>query len=190
MRKQISTLLVGAKGCGKTTVLMDIVKAQPESVRVCFVYNGTGEAKIEAFKQVSVEDIYTTSLTRFRINYTTKNNLLERLEKITKASGRKPSRLMLIFDDGLYFLRSKNFALENILRTQRQRNIDLLFVAHGVGEVPAMFWGFFNTLILFKTTEVSSRNAYKIPDYILEEIEAVNESAKQNGNYYFKITKI
>ena len=189
-RKQVSILITGAKGTGKTTKLIELVNTlEATGAKICFVYNGTGEEKIEVYKQVKIEDIYTTNERMFRINYTSKNNLFKRLEAITKPqANREQKRICLVFDDGMFFIKSKDYDLENILRTQRQRNLDVCFVTHGISEIPAMFWGFFNCMLLFKTTDKASRSIYKVPTEFLDYADEVNRSGNEYYNKFISFT--
>lgn len=180
-RKQFSLLLAGKQGCGKTTKLMQIVNAY--GAKICFVYNGTGEEKIERLPTVLIENIYNTYERVFKINYdgNPKANFFSRLEKITLGKkGEVLQRVLLIFDDGMYFLtRPKEYDLENILRTRRQRNLDIIFVTHSISEIPRQFWAFFNTLILYQTSDAVGSSKNKIPnfEYINSLVNVVNARA-------------
>lgn len=160
-------LIAGKQGCGKTTSLYEVINSYEE--KVCFVYNGTGEHKIDILPTVKIEDIYNTSNSVFKVNYDSnpKAKFFERLERATIAErGKVLQRVLLVFDDGMFFLtRPKEYALENILRTRRQRNLDLIFVTHSVSEIPRQFWAFFNCLLLFQTSDAIASNKQKIPNF-------------------------
>jgi len=181
-RKQFSLLIAGKQGCGKTSKLFDIINGYGNE-KICFVYNGTGEDKIDRLPTIQLEQIYTTGQRMFKVNFDAnpKARFFERLEKVTLGTkGTQMQRLLLIFDDGMYFLsRPKEYDFENILRTRRQRNLDLIFVTHSISEIPRQYWAFFNSLLLFQTSDAVGSAKYKIPNFeqINSYINVVNARA-------------
>lgn len=187
-RKQISTLFSGAKGCGKTTLLMKFVKNYINYGNVCFVYNGAGEEKIEMFPTEKIENFLTTDKKIFKLNYHSGINFFGRLDLATRSKGIS-KKTLIIFDDGMCFIKLKDFDFENILRSQRQRNLDLIFVTHGISEIPAQFWGFFNSMVLFRTTDNIQRSRNKIPNFddMEKYVNYVNTNSETNQYYHYYI---
>lgn len=99
---------------------------------------------------------------------------------------------MLMFDDAAFYLadsRAEHF--RKILMKNRQTNNDVVWICHGLSEIPPSFWTFFSVLILFKTTDSFERKKHAYPGFeaMAKRVELVNELAIKNkyAHKYFRL---
>jgi ABC-type Na+ transport system ATPase subunit NatA len=97
---------------------------------------------------------------------------------------------VLIFDDCRAYLDAHTSKeLHTIMVRRRQRDIDVIFVAHGFSDVPPKFFNFATFYILFKTNENIATRKNRINNYpiLAAAQEKVNFEAESNNPYYYEI---
>lgn len=185
MRKQINAAVIGTNGTGKTSYLIEIIRAYLRiNKRVLVCVSDDAEEKLEDiplihtleeirnFKGVAkiiVEDVaFFDELREYFLN--------EVKEKIDGA---------LILDDGRLFLSSRDESVLRLMRKRRQLNADVYSVFHAFdGETPPSYWGFVTRVIIFKTLSSCKRSikllAPEMQAEILQAIKEVDEEYKTN----------
>ena len=140
-------LIIGTNGTGKTTFASEIVQAEIERTG--------GRALI-----VTADD--SDWLRYPRINIYKEN----RLDEFTGAwrhiwQNKKDLEYLKFFKNGLlvfddcrsYFDAKTDTALQSFLIRSRQRQIDILTIAHGFTKVPPAFFTYATEIVLFKTRD-------------------------------------
>ncbi len=179
-------LFVGAQFTGKTSLAIQIVSQVPR--KTLFVIPDDGEPKLRAYPPITLEKLHLMrgTKTKARIIYDEDRSDFFQFIRHNFFNGT------LFFDDGMYFLadrRAEQF--RKLLMRNRQSNNDIYFVCHGLSEVPASFWTFFSTLVLFKTTDSFDRASYRTPNFDeLKQRKNEVDRLAQNNPHAYKIYKL
>jgi hypothetical protein len=178
------TVVLGATGTGKTTVLQEIIKAVPTKTLVCT----PSDAEWTQYPDAELSkpaDFDFSGVRRFIFPplLSTKEftEVIKRLNCFTNG--------VLIFDDcRMYFQANEvtNSNLRLFLGRKRQKMTDIFAVGHGFTEVPPMFFTFATDMILFRTTDDISRRKNCLKDYekMCELQREVNNKATKNQHFY------
>ena len=162
-------ILVGTNGCGKTTTLKNILKA---TNRKCLVITPYDNEWIEfpATRLQSPMDFVYTGIRR---------HIFE--PKRTMGLLRYFKNGIIVFDDcRAYVHPNVQQAIHSLLMGSRQRQIDVYAAAHGMTEIPPVFYTFVTDFVLFQTRDNPKRNRLAVmrdPDRLLKKIAEVNAIA-------------
>ena len=183
-REAKCTILLGATGTGKTTLLQQIIDAVPNKTLVCTPSDVEWQHYAET-ELLKPSDFEFSGVRRFVFPPLLSNSefteVITRLNCFTNGT--------LIFDDcRMYFQANEqtNKNLRLFLGRKRQKMTDIFAVGHGFTEVPPMFFTFATDMILFRTTDDISRRKNCLKDYdkMCELQKEVNKQAVKNPHYY------
>ena len=145
-RQSVFFIIVGLNGTGKTTLLHKFIDSMPE--RKLLVLDPDGLEWIN-LHTIEKEDVALMKKGKARIIAPDKEQL-ETIDQFTNGT--------LVLDDCRYYLGSR---MEEVVRKtlvrRRQNSVDVFSVAHGLSEVPSVFWTYATHLVLFKTNDSAVR---------------------------------
>ncbi len=174
-RQPESILIVGAQGSGKTTLADQLIQ---NSIRKTLIVDSDGLEKTWHKYQVLTKDqIFRFKSGRARIIFDEEDPQFFKILRHGFHNG------VMVFDDAAFFLadrRAEHF--RKMLMKNRQTNNDVIWICHGLSEIPPSFWTFFSVLILFKTTDSFERKKQSYPqaEAMAKRVEYVNKLAVKN----------
>ena len=183
MRQTKRTLIIGAPGTGKTTLLHRILAQSGQKTLVITPYmnewietDSNGEELYPELVDLKPSNLYFTGIRRhvFRPKYT-----LDKLSNFRRG--------IIVFDDCRgYFKANLDEKIHALLLGTRQNMMDVFAVAHGFREVPPVFFTFATDYILFRTEDNLDRRASDVRciDKVREMQELVNRRSVQNPFAY------
>jgi len=182
IRAAKSTIILGANGTGKTTVLQQILTQSNEKSLVIT----PDDAEWRNYQEVELkqpDDFLYTGIRRHIFNPAKKTGTLDRIHLFKMGK--------LVFDDCRSYLEAgTDIRIRNVLIRRRQRMVDVFAVGHGFTEVPPVFFTFATDIILFRTADNITRRKDCLKDFdkMVEAQRRVNEKAKKDP-HYFEIIK-
>ena len=178
-RQTKRTLIIGAPGTGKTTLLHRILAESGQRTLVITPYmvewterDANGNELYPELPDLRPSNLFFTGIRRhvFRPRYT-----LEHLSSFRRG--------IIVFDDCRgYFKANLDEKIHTLLLGTRQNMIDVFAVAHGFREVPPVFFTFATDYILFRTEDNLDRRASDIRciDTVRRMQALVNNNSIQN----------
>lgn len=171
--------IVGTNGTGKTTLANEFIKKEiAKGGRALIVTPDDTDwlqyARINIYNEDRIENF---------------NGAMRHIWK-DKEDLKIISRFkngLLIFDDcRAYFSSILNDDLHKLLIRRRQKQIDILAVAHGFTEIPPKFFTFSTEIIIFKTTDnvIKRRNDIKRFDEVQKMSSFVNQRSYHEPHFY------
>lgn len=138
------TLIVGAPGAGKTTLVKQIIKEQTKKVLILDVankdfneYEIIHDLEKLAFWEKGIKRVMPTDF----------DMLLDYLFKYAY-------NVMIVLDDSTAYMPDHiDLRLKNLLVMRRHRNLDFIFLYHGFNMVQPKIYQLSNYLTVFKTPE-------------------------------------
>lgn len=182
-RQTKRTLIIGAPGTGKTTLLHRILAESGQRTLVITPYmvewterDANGNELYPELTDLRPSNLFFTGVRRhvFRPRYT-----LEHLNSFRRG--------IIVFDDCRgYFKANLDEKIHSLLLGTRQNMIDVFAVAHGFREVPPVFFTFATDYILFRTEDNLDRRASDIRciNTVRRYQELVNRNSVQNPYTY------
>lgn len=172
------TIILGANGTGKTTILNRILEATPDKSLVIT----PDDAEWRQYPEVELttaDDFLYTGIRRHIFDDDKKAGTLNKVHlfKIGK----------LVFDDcRAYLLSATDQRIRQVLIRSRQRMVDVFAVGHGFTEVPPVFFTFATDIILFRTADNIKRRSDCLKDFdkMVEAQRRVNKKAETNPHYF------
>lgn len=183
IRQTKRTLIIGAPGTGKTTLLHRILMQSGQKTLVITPYmnewtekDSNGEELYPELITLRKKDCFYSGIRRhvFRKKYT-----LEHLENFQRG--------IIVFDDCRGYLKSNlDEQIHTLLLGTRQNMIDVFAVAHGFREVPPAFFTFATDYFLFRTEDNLDRRANDVRciDKVRQMQELVNRESVNNPFAY------
>jgi len=185
-RRQLRIILVGTNGTGKTTEADNYIKRYPESKKALIVTLDDFEPTWRKYPTIEPQHLRNI------------NNIKERKTKILFTDNKLFDDILLYFHDGMLILDdarsytgSRDDNLRNIFIRSRQNNLDLLFICHGLSEIPPSLLTFTTHIVLFNTTDSWQRLKTNIPNHQKFE-QIVNDVRKKSleNPYHKKIIDV
>ena len=176
------TIILGANGTGKTTILNRILEATPDKSLVITPDDAEWRMYTEV-ELTAADDFLYTGIRRHIFNDEKKTGTLDRVHLFKKGK--------LVFDDcRAYLTAATDPRIRKVLIRSRQNMVDVFSVGHGFTEVPPVFFTFATDIILFRTADNIKRRSDCLKDYdkMVEAQARINKKA-QNDPHYFEIIK-
>lgn len=172
MRKNTTTLIVGQKATGKTTLAKRLLHISQLPKKL--VFDPSGQEAWQDIPRMNPEYIPAWKQGTKRL---WEDNTPEMLHLINKYV----TDTFIIFDDATAYIDSIiNTELKTLLTRNRHKNNDVVLIFHSLRSVPPKVFELATHLILFKTndTEQNLRRLDKVPN-APEIIQAFNEVARK-----------
>lgn len=173
-REAKMTIILGAKGTGKTTLLRQILETSKQK---CLVVT----PRVNEWTDVPDTDLSTLSSYDY-------NGIRRHIIRRGYSIPRLPffKRGILVFDDCKTFIKPLDETIEQMLIDGRHHELDIFYVAHGFTRVPPMFYNYYTEIILFRTEDnPAARKGYLLNyDQVLTAQLRVNQAAKSNKHHF------
>ena len=172
------TIIMGANGTGKTSLLNMILNAGNEK---CLVIT-PDDSEWRSYNEVNLtqpDDFLFSGIRRHIFNPEKKTGTLDRVHLFKRGK--------LVFDDcRAYLLAATDLRIRQLLIRRRQREVDIFAVGHGFTEVPPVFFTFATDIILFRTADNIKRRQDCLKDFpmMVEAQKRVNHKAQSNPHYF------
>lgn len=179
MRKQFFIVVFGGQGCGKTTLLIQFIKAYILSCswkRVLVCVPDFAEEKFDRLKSIKVEQLCTSifkGIKKILVKKIDKqkNSFFAKLKEFFLPNDEdegKPAppkfNGLLVLDDarGIFNRRDESFL--DFASRRRQANCDIICVFHGLrNEVPPSFYAYVTKLVIFETADSPDETMKLLP---------------------------
>lgn len=173
-RQSVFFIIVGLNGTGKTTLLHKYINQMPERKLLVIDPDGMEWREIHTIEKELVADMVKG---KAKIIAPDK----EQLETIIDFNNGT-----LVLDDCRYYLQSR---MEEVVRRtlvrRRQNGVDVFAVAHGLSEIPAVFWTYATHLVLFKTNDSAVRLRNNSDRERIKHLYAAKVRVNENKNYHY-----
>ena len=145
-RQSVFFIIVGLNGTGKTTLLHKYINSMNDRKLLVIDPDGMEWREIHTIEKEKVE-----FMTKGKAKIIAPDK--EELETIMQFTNGT-----LVLDDCRYYLQSRmDEVVRKTLVRRRQNGVDVFAVAHGLSEIPAVFFTYATHLILFKTNDSAVR---------------------------------
>lgn len=186
MRRQFFTLIVGAQGCGKTTYAFKIIKKFQEQGKPILCIIPDDEEKL--FWDVDEIECDWDNLNQLKRDL---HNFRTGIKKIYCDNVKLFDLIrhffkngLIVIDDARVYLTSRDEPFRAMIMRRRQKNCDVLFICHGLSEIPPSCNSFITDVILFETTDefkkwnIANKERYK------GIVENINHIARTTNKYH------
>ena len=176
-RKAKMIIILGTNGTGKTTYVNNLLH---------YMLDVTGERSLVVTRHDTEWEAYPNNSLELAKDYQFsgihkhffRTGSWNKIVKFAKGT--------LVLDDCRMYIRPNLIEeVENLLISRRQKEFDIILVAHGFTQVPPAFFTFATEIILFKTTDNIQRRRDVLKDYdrVVKEQQEVNRKAEKNPHY-------
>jgi hypothetical protein len=182
MRRQHRILIVGTNGTGKSTFADKIINAYPAHKKRLIVDPDGSEKLFDKYPEIEQSDLKKLSQLEgkiYKVLYTD-SSLFEDIHNYFRNG-------LLVLDDSRNYTGSRDEDLLKIYRRSRQFNIDILFICHGLSEIPPSLLTFTTKIIMFNTVDSWQRLKRNIPNPKTFDFLVNYVRAKAATNPYFKL---
>lgn len=156
-RQPQSICIVGAQETGKTTLADELIQksARPKTL---IIDSDGAEEKWHKYQLITTEQISVLKKGIARVIFDEEDPTFMKRIRRTFKNG------LLVFDDAPYYLAEANpKPFQQIFMKNRQTNNDIIWVCHGLSDIPPKLWSYISYLIIFNTTDSFERKKSSLP---------------------------
>lgn len=161
MRGQERILLVGTNGTGKSTLANKIIKAilEGNNKRALAVLPDDSEPIFRDYNELQRSEIQYINQVQNKFNkvYFDNGKLFDDIQKYFRNG-------VLVLDDARFYTGAIDDGLRKLFIRSRQNNVDIVFICHGLSEIPPSLITFATKIILLNTVDSWQRLKNKIPN--------------------------
>lgn len=192
MRRQFFTLIAGAQGCGKSTYAWKIIEAFLKQKKPVLCILPDDEEKLFWNVEEIEHDEDRPNKTAIELR-----NLKSGIKKIYCANVKLFDLIrehfkngLIVIDDARVYLTSRDEPFRAMIMRRRQKNCDIIFICHGLSEIPPSCNSFLTDVILFEITDdfkrwnISNKEMYK------PVVDRINHIARTSNKYYSERIKL
>ena len=176
-----SSIVVGQKGVGKSTLLAEIAREYPKDKKVLIIDVNESPA-YNSYRQIEAKDIRRLRSGIVRLSGTPDLQTLSIIARDFRDG-------LLIYEDCTkYIYGNVHPSIKTFLVDHRMYRCDLIFTFHSLKRVPPFFWEMIGYCVLFKTAEnfEGARNKNVIPNY--ENMLKAYKKVRDSKNPRFNLT--
>lgn len=192
MRRQFFTVIAGGQACGKTTFAFKMIDNFLKFKKPVLCIIPDDEEKL--FWQID-EIEYNED----NAGYTARelHNFKTGIKKIYCDNVKLFDVIrnhfrngLIVIDDARVYLTSRDEPFRAMIMRRRQKNNDIIFICHGLSEIPPSCNSFLTDLILFNTTDdfkkwnIADKEKYK------PIVANINNIARTKNQYYSERIKL
>lgn len=149
-------LIIGAPETGKTTFSYKIITQLKRKTLFVLVRNSKG---LPLIRKEQINQLPNRKGLYYIEYDSTDNDFWPYIEKHFVNGS-------IVLDDASYFLADmRAFEFKRMVMRNRHSNNDVVWLSHGLSEVPPNFFTYVSKVILFNTTDSFERSKQKIPDF-------------------------
>ncbi len=176
-RQNLIDLHIGGRGTGKSTDILNLIKAHPKKA---LIYDTDNNSIYKDIPVIKPEDIARWKSGIYRIVDTDYNKVFELIhEHVWNA--------LVIFEDATKYMQHQvPEVIKQLMLVSKQKNLDLIFTFHSFRNVRPDFYSSANYITKFKTGEDISQFKSKIIGYEL--VKTMHERVEAHTNRYYKET--
>lgn len=186
MRGQDRIILVGTNGTGKSTLAQKIVEASThgEGRRALALLPDDSEPIFRPYNEIARSELkYINNVAnKFNKIYFDNHKIFTEIERTFKNG-------VLVMDDAKFYARSRDEEMNKLYIRARQNNLDVLFICHGLSEIPPSLITYTTKIVLFNTVDEWQRLKSKIPNAPYFE-RIVNEIRTKASNHKFTLKQV
>ncbi len=192
MRRQFFTIISGGQGCGKTTFafkIIDNIKNQNKPV-LCILPDDE-EKLFWDIEEIEYDSENPKNTARELINFKTgiKKIYCDNVKLFDLIRNYFKNGLIVI-DDARVYLTSRDEPFRAMIMRRRQKNCDVLFICHGLSEIPPSCNSFVTDVILFETTDDFKKWNIANKEKYREVVARINNIAQTKNKYYSERIKL
>ena len=180
MRRQLSIVVAGTNGTGKSTFAMNMVKKLETVKPVLFVLPDDEEKLFWDIDEID-EDNVARELIHFKKGF---KKLYADDCKIFDVIRQCFKNGVIVIDDARVYLTSRDEPLRKLYMRRRQINCDIIFICHGLSEVPPSCSSFITDVVLFETIDEVDRWTIDNKNQYIGIRNRVNKIAREQNRYY------
>ncbi len=192
MRRQFFTIIAGGQGCGKTTFGFRIIDTFQKSDKPVLCILPDDEEKLFwNIDEIHYDSENPNNTARELINFKTGIKKIYcdnvKLFDIVRTYFKNG---LIVVDDARVYLTSRDEPFRAMIMRRRQKNCDVLFICHGLSEIPPSCNSFVTDVILFETTDdfkrwnISNKEMYK------PIVARINHIAQTKNKYHSERIKL
>lgn len=179
MRINQVSVIIGRRGCGKTTFTLELVKKHPKKVLIIDTLDHP------TYKTLGIPIIKATDLKRWKSG--TYRIIATDFEEVFTELSAHIKNALVVFEDCTKYIRwNIPDHIRNFIIDSKQKNLDLVFLFHGFGMVQPDLYRLADNLTMFKTNENINTYTNKIPNF--GAVEKAHAKVMNSKNNYEKIT--
>lgn len=179
-RRQERILVCGTNGTGKSRFADAIIQAYPKE-KVSLIIDPDGSEELfDKYTEIT-EDLIPYQnqwgTNRAKCMYTS-----AKIFDTILTPPREKFNGLLVLDDARNYSGSRDEHLLRLFRRSRQKNMDILFICHGLSEIPPSLITFSTKLVLFNTVDSWQRLKQNItnPEKFEQYVNYVRKKASQH----------
>lgn len=183
-RSQKFIIVCGGQGHGKSTYANNLIKAYHKSGKPCLnVLPDDSEDLFCEYDEIEdIEYLHTIKSGVYNILTDDPKDFLK--IKYDKKTGRGFYGGLITIDDGRVFLTSRDEPFRKFIMRRRQGNNDVMFICHGLSEVPPNSSTFATDIVLFGIGDEFDRWTIDHKEKFRPIVKRINQLAIQNPYYY------
>lgn len=166
-------LLVGRRGCGKTTTGKKIANAQSKKVLV-----------VDTFQHPSYDDFSTTTTDKLKYwksgNYRVFDK--EPIQILLTINEHVRNSCIILEDAAKYLWGNVPAGVKGLLIDSRNRNLDIILMFHNLADIPPYIAKMYNDMVLYKTNDNMSKEMSKFSNW--GELKKHHERIMKNKSPY------
>lgn len=187
MRRQIFSIIAGGQGCGKSTFAKKLIAVcLKQNKPVLCVLPDDEEPIFWEIEEIEYKNDLQLSKELYNFKSGIKKVICdnEKMFNIIRPYFRNG---LLVVDDARVYLSSRPEPFRKMAMRRRQSNKDILFICHGLSEIPPSCNTFITDIVLYETSDDYDRWNVTNPEKFIPIVSRINQIAKTNPHYSERI---
>lgn len=195
MRERQVNMIIGAPGHGKSTEMMNIIKAYPD--KNVLIWKNFLNIDDPAFKSIPEKQYikYTGGRAKMKSNDMSiagKNEKQKYKNFMQGVIDHYRNGMLIVDDASNYEKYTTSDEFNNLIMMRRHIGVDVFYIYHGFTLFPIPMLPYVNNIILFHTADNFSYKGAKLPQ--MEKLQAAQEriaaQVAKGNKYYHEVIKL